>query len=122
MEAPPGAYPAGWYRSSPTPGRLGPAVLAGHAYWQGEPGACYGLRELRSGDTVAIDRADGTIATFRVDRVEEQPINDFPTEEVYGGIDHAGLRSTTCGGAYDHDTEDYQANVTSFASLVQAAD
>ena len=58
MQVPPGAYPVGWYDGSPTPGELGPAVLAGDVDWEGEPGACYGLRELRPGDTVVVDRAD----------------------------------------------------------------
>ena len=117
LEVPPGAYPVGWYDGSPTPGRLGPAVLTGHVDWEGEPGAFHGLRELRSGDTVVVDRADGTVATFRVDRVEEHPKDDFPTDEVYGDIDHSGLRLITCGGAFDEDTGNYAANVVVFASL-----
>lgn len=120
MEVPPGAYPVGWYTGSPTPGELGPAVLAGHVDWGGEPGAFYGLRELLPGDTVVIGRADGTVATFRVDRVEEHPKDDFPTEKVYGDINHAGLRLITCGGAFDEDTGDYVDNVIVFASLIAA--
>jgi hypothetical protein len=117
MEVPPGAYPVGWYDGSPTPGQRGPAVLAGHVDWQGEAGAFYGLRDLRSGDTVVIERMDGTVATFRVDRVEEHLKDDFPTDDVYGYIDHPGLRLITCGGAFDEDTGDYQSNVIVFASL-----
>ncbi len=66
---------------------------------------------------MVIDRADGIVATFRVDRVEEHAKDDFPTEEVYGDIDHAGLRLITCGGAFDEDTGDNLANVIVFASL-----
>ncbi len=117
MEVPPGAYPVGWYDGSPTPGQLGPAVLAGHVDWEGEPGAFYGLRELLPGDTVTIDRADGVVATFRVDRVEKHPKDDFPTEEVYGDINHAGLRLITCGGAFYEDTGDYLDNIIVYASL-----
>ncbi len=107
----------GWYDGSPTPGQLGPAVLAGHVDWEGEPGASYGLRELRPGDTVVVDRADGTVATFRVDRVEEHAEDDFPTEEVHGDIDHAGQRLITRGGALDEDAGDHQADIIVFASL-----
>ncbi|RBY80668.1 class F sortase [Geodermatophilus sp. TF02-6] len=117
MQVPPGAHPVGWYVGSPTPGQLGPAVLAGHVDWDGERGAFYGLRELRPGDAVAVDRADGTTATFRVDRVEEHTKDDFPSDEVYGDLDHAGLRLITCGGAFDEDTGDYLDNVIVFASL-----
>jgi len=120
MEVPPGAYPVGWYDRSPTPGELGPSVLAGHVDWAGTPGAFFGLRELRAGDRVVVDRADGTAATFQVDRVEEHHKDDFPTDEVYGDIDHAGLRLITCGGRFDEETGDYLDNVIVFASLVSA--
>lgn len=118
MEVPQGAYPVGWYEGSPMPGQLGASVLAGHVDWEGEPGAFYGLRELQPGDTVAIDRADGTVVTFVVDRVEEHLKDQFPTELVYGDIDHPGLRLITCGGAFDEETGDYQSNVIVFASRV----
>ena len=118
MEVPPGAYPVGWYDRSPTPGQLGPAVLAGHVDWAGEPGAFYGLRELLPGDEVVVDRADGTVATFRVDRVEEHDKDAFPSDDVYGDIPAAGLRLITCGGSFDSGTGDYGDNVIVFATLV----
>ena len=118
MEVPPGAHPVGWYDRSPTPGQLGPAVLAGHVDWAGEPGAFYGLRELLPGDEVVVDRADGTVATFRVDRVEEHDKDAFPSDDVYGDIPSAGLRLITCGGSFDSDTGDYDDNVIVFATLV----
>jgi hypothetical protein len=117
MEVPPGAYPVGWYDRSPTPGETGPAVLAGHVDWEGEPGAFYGLSELLPGDQVVVDRADGTAATFRVDRVEEHDKDAFPTDAVYGDTDTAGLRLITCGGSFDEDTGDYRKNVIVFATL-----
>ncbi|MGY1777074.1 class F sortase [Geodermatophilus sp. SYSU D00804] len=117
MEVPPGAYPAGWYDGSPTPGELGPAILAAHVDWAGEPGAFSGIDELLPGDEVVVDRADGTSAVFTVDRVEEHPKDEFPTDEVYGDIDHAGLRLITCGGAFDEESGDYLDNVVVFARL-----
>jgi sortase (surface protein transpeptidase) len=118
MEVPPGAFPVGWYDRSPTPGQLGPAVLAGHVDWKGKAGAFAGLRKLVAGDEVTIGRADGTVATFRVDRVEEHAKDDFPSDEVYGDIGSAGLRLITCGGSFDRKTGDYEDNVIVFASLV----
>jgi sortase (surface protein transpeptidase) len=121
LEVPPGAYPVGWYHGSARPGQQGAAVLAGHVDWEGEPGAFYGLRELVPGDTVDVERADGTVATFVVDRVETHPKDDFPSEAVYGRIDSAGLRLITCGGAVDEETGQYLDNVVVFARLVGAA-
>jgi LPXTG-site transpeptidase (sortase) family protein len=121
MEVPPGAYPAGWYEGSPTPGEIGPAVLAAHVDWAGEPGVFHRIRELRPGDEVAVTRQDGSVATFAVDRVEDHPKDEFPTTSVYGDLDHAGLRLITCGGAFDEDTGDYADNVVVFATYVPPA-
>jgi len=118
MEVPQGAYPVGWYRHSPTPGELGPAVVAGHVDWEGERGAFHGLQELVVGDQVLVDRTDGSSATFVVDRVERYSKTTFPTTAVYGDIDHAGLRLITCGGAFDERTREYLDNVVVYASLV----
>jgi sortase (surface protein transpeptidase) len=118
LEVPDGARPVGWYDGSVTPGQPGPAVLVGHVDWGGERGAFYGLRELHPGDAVVVDRADGTAATFRVDRVERHDKDDFPSATVYGQIDHAGLRLVTCGGSFDEGAGEYRDNVVVFASLV----
>jgi hypothetical protein len=117
MEVPPGAHPAGWFDRSPTPGALGPAVLAAHVDWAGEPGAFAGVDELVPGDEVVVDRADGTTAVFTVDRVEEHPKEEFPADDVYGDIDHAGLRLITCGGSFNSSSGDYRSNVVVFARL-----
>ncbi len=118
MEVPPGGYPAGWFDRSPTPGELGPAVLAGHVDWGGEPGVFWGLRTLRPGDQVLVDRADGSTATFAVDRVAQYAKDEFPAGSVYGDIDEAGLRLITCGGGFDPDVDSYRDNVVVYASLV----
>jgi hypothetical protein len=118
MEVPPVGFPAGWYSNAPTPGELGPAILAGHVDWGGRPGVFYRLRDLKSGDKITVDRQDGTVAVFRVTRVEQFPKNAFPTGLVYGDIDHAGLRVITCGGAFDRRARSYKSNIVVFADLV----
>lgn len=118
MEVPPGAYPAGWYEGGPTPGELGPAVLAGHVDWAGDAGVFAGISRLAAGDEIRVGRTDGRVATFRVERVERFAKDRFPTGAVYGDIDHAGLRLITCGGAFDDGLQDYSDNVVVFARLV----
>jgi sortase (surface protein transpeptidase) len=117
MEVPPGAYPAGWYDQSPTPGELGPAILAAHVDWGGKPGVFHAIRDLQPGDEVSVARQDGSIASFRVDRVDEYAKAAFPTEAVYGDLDHAGLRLITCGGDFDDDSGNYEDNVVVFATF-----
>lgn len=118
LEVPPSGFPAGWYTGAPTPGELGPAIIAGHVDWDGQPGVFFDLRELSSGDVIAITRRDGSIARFRVTRVEQFAKDAFPTQAVYGDIDHAGLRLITCGGAFDPGARSYHDNLVVFAELV----
>jgi hypothetical protein len=120
MEVPPGAYPAGWYTHSPTPGELGPSILAAHVDWNGEPGVFVDIRELQSGDEVVVTRQDGSTAIFSVDRVDQYPKDSFPTGAVYGDIGHAGLRLITCGGDFDDDAGSYVDNIVVYASLMRS--
>lgn len=121
MEVPPGAFPAGWYTGAPTPGELGPAVLAGHVDYGGVAGVFSRLRELRPGDAVEVTRQDGTTVVFRVTRVEQHAKDAFPTAAVYGDLDHAGLRLITCGGAFDRRARSYEDNIVVFAELDRGA-
>ncbi|MQA34705.1 class F sortase [Modestobacter roseus] len=108
----------GWYRYSPTPGELGPAVILGHidAAEYGK-GVFYDLGSMRPGDEVDVTRADGTVAVFAVTDVGQYDKDDFPTDAVYGDLDHAGLRLITCGGAFDAQTRSYEDNIVVFARL-----
>lgn len=117
MEVPPGAFPAGWYTGAPTPGELGPAILAGHVDYGGTAGVFYRLRDVEPGDTVEVTRQDGSTAVFRVTRVEQHPKGAFPTAAVYGDLDHAGLRLITCGGTFDRRVHSYEDNIIVFAVL-----
>ena len=109
---------AAWYRHSPTPGSLGPAILLGHVDSAiGGPSVFFRLGEVRPGDRVSVTRADDSVAVFIVDRVKNYAKAAFPTEIVYGNIDHAGLRILTCGGDFDDATGHYVDNIVVFASL-----
>jgi Sortase domain len=110
---------AAWYKYSPTPGSLGPAVISGHvdSVAQG-PSVFFKLGDLRPGDMVLVTRADGLVAVFRVDGVRRYPKDHFPTLLVYGNTDYAALRLISCAGPFDYATRHYVDNIVVFASLV----
>lgn len=89
MEMPPGAYPGRLVRPEPITRRGGPAELAGHVDWDGDPGVFSGLRTLEAGDQVLVDRPDGSTATPVVERVAECAKDECPVGTVYGDIGRA---------------------------------
>ena len=118
MEVPQDPAVAGWYSLGPTPGSLGPAVIAGHVTWNSAPGVFFRLGTMRPGDRVSVSRVDGERAVFEVSRVATVEKSRFPTRHVFGDLGYAGLRLITCGGPYDDRTRSYVHNVVVFARLV----
>ena len=117
MQVPQDPARAGWFTGGPAPGAVGPAVIAGHVTWNGAPEVFYSLSTLRRGDRVTVAREDGKTAVFTVGRVARFSKSQFPSQAVYGAIDHAGLRLITCGGTYDAARHKYLDNVVVFARL-----
>jgi len=120
MQTPEDFAMAGWYKYSPTPGEIGPAIIAGHVDNYLGPAVFFRLKELQPQQRIEISRQDGQVAAFSVDKVEVFDQNNFPTDAVYGNIDHAGLRLITCGGTYDVLSARYSHNVVVYASLVSS--
>ena len=107
----------GWYQYGPTPGELGPSVLVGHVDSYKGPSVFWNLSKLHIEDTVNITRSDGITVQFIVSRIAQYGQDNFLTHEVYGDIDHAGLRIITCGGTYNHLTGRYSQNTVIYADL-----
>lgn len=116
LQVPPTGFPAGWYTGSPTPGEIGPAVIAGHVDWNG-PAVFYSLNRVRLGDQIVVDRANGTTAKFKVIRIATFLKSKFPTDEVYGNLTYPGLRLITCDD-YNFKLRKYVRNTVVFAALI----
>jgi len=108
-------HATGWYTGSPTPGEIGPSIIDGHVDNVNGIGVFWRLREIVSGDTFQIARQDSSVVSFKVDKVEQLPQNQFPTNEVYGKISYAGVRLITCGGVFNSPTGHYSDNIVIFA-------
>jgi hypothetical protein len=86
--------------------------------WNGRPSVFHRLDQLKSGDKVRVERADGTTARSEVTRRGTFPKREFPTGEAYGANLTPRLILITCGGKYDADRRDYYANVVVGTQLV----
>ncbi|MFC1414124.1 sortase domain-bontaining protein [Streptacidiphilus sp. N1-12] len=80
------------------------------------PAVFYLLGALHKGDTVEVDRKDGTAAVFTVDATEVYRKRAFPSARVYGRTRDPQLRLITCGGGYDS-RAGYLGNVVLYAHL-----
>jgi sortase (surface protein transpeptidase) len=110
---------AGWYQGSPTPGELGPAIIAGHVdSWATGPAVFYHLGQVVVGAAVLVTRADRSVAHFQVTAVTSYPKTAFPTQLVYGDVNRAELRVITCAN-WNSTTKEYDNNVVVFARLVR---
>ncbi|WP_406497149.1 class F sortase [Streptomyces sp. NBC_00846] len=107
----------GWFKHGVTPGERGAAIVAGHVDTMTGPAVFLQLQFLKPGATVDIIRADGSVATFKVDSVETFSKANFPDKRVYSDTPSAQLRLITCGGAYNKTVKDYEDNVVAFAHL-----
>ena len=107
---------AGWFKGGPRPGQPGPAVIIGHVDWDHGPAVFFRLREMKPGEAVYVDRADGSTQEFTVTAVRQVAKSDFPTDDVYAPDLQSSLRLITCGGQFDYRAHNYLDNVIVFAS------
>lgn len=115
----PAADTVGWYTFSPTPGEIGPAILVGHVDDITGPAIFARLQELAIGDTADIVREDGRKVTFAVTKTAAYEADNFPSQEVYGNIDHAGIRLITCYGTFNQFTRQYSHNLVVYAKALE---
>lgn len=120
LEVPKDFDASGWYVDGPEPGELGASVIIGHVDSYEGPAVFFRLEELMPGDPVTVVTAEATSVTFVVERVEQYPKAQFPTDVVYGATQEPTLRLITCGGVFDRSAGSYQDNVVVFARLLRA--
>jgi Sortase domain len=101
----------GWFAAGPAPGAAGPALLAGHVDSKVGPGVFFRLSDLRSGNLIEVQRADGSTVRFAVTRSVQAPKVAFPTELVYAPVPGPELRLITCGGSFDRSVGHYRDNI-----------
>jgi LPXTG-site transpeptidase (sortase) family protein len=104
-----------WYQYGPAPGANGSAVLAGHVDWHGVPGIFFKLRELKTGDTVAVTMSDGSTQSWTVVDVHLVAKPQLPVADVFSRTGPPTLTLITCGGSFDWSTHHYLSNVVATA-------
>jgi LPXTG-site transpeptidase (sortase) family protein len=110
---------AGWYNRTVTPGQDGTSVILGHVDTFTGPSVFFYIKTLRPGDLIKVLRADGRVATFAVDGVQEVSKATFPSSIIYQNTRYPELRLITCGGPFDTTTRQYLDNIVVYSHLVK---
>jgi sortase (surface protein transpeptidase) len=118
MEVPTDFAQTGWFDRGPKPGRVGPAVIAGHVDDRTGPAVFFRLSELEPGDEIEVRSDDGEVVVFAVRETQQHPKDAFPTEDVYSGTPGPELRLITCSGEFDQGERSYRDNTIVFAERI----
>ncbi len=110
----------GWWSEGPQPGAPGAVIVGAHVSSRKGPGVFFRLREVRTGDLVSVDRADGTTAVFQVRGKASFPREDYPDDIVYRTTGKASVHLITCDGAFDPSIGHHEENLVVFADLVSS--
>jgi sortase (surface protein transpeptidase) len=100
MGVPHDVHDVGWYAIGVRPGQPGDAVIDGHLTWSTGPAVFSKLSQLKAGDMVVVDYADGTTHEFKVQKSQSFAWNDRPPQLfAAGGAPRLSL--VTCSGTWD---------------------
>lgn len=113
MEIPPRAEIAGWYRFGSSPAHdAGTSVIAAHVDSAlSGIGPFARLTEVRTGDEVEVELADGDLRTYRVTEVEQIGKTAIRWDDVFVRDGDHRLVLITCGGTFAAQAGSYTDNV-----------
>jgi len=115
MQAPINIFDSGWYAGSAKPGTPGAAVIDAHASGATREGLFAYLNTLVVGDTIEIEKGDGTKLKYRVTHTETVGLDTIDMQKLLKPHGNAkeGLNLITCTGEWlkDKNTYDQRALV-----------
>lgn len=112
-------YDVSWLASAAKPGDTGAALLAGFASGATKDGTFANLETLTVGDTIEVERGDGTVLTFKVvgsQRFDSDKVDmNVATTTALPGKPGLNLLSNT--GRYDVRTNKFEQRVLIFSVM-----
>jgi LPXTG-site transpeptidase (sortase) family protein len=116
LRAPASIFDAGWYNGSALPGESGAVLIDGHVHGPTKPGVFVGLKKLKTGDAITLERGDGKVFTYRVAKMQSYAKDAVDMGAAFSSAEPGkpGLNIITCDGAYD-DAGHYENRLVVFA-------
>lgn len=116
LKAPANIYDAAWYEGSAKPGEEGAVLMNGHVHGPTQPGVFFGLKKLKSGDKITIERGDGKVFSYHVVKLQTYDKDNVDMGAALSSAEPGtpGLNLITCDGEYDSSGE-YNKRLLVFA-------
>jgi hypothetical protein len=121
VDAPANVYDAGWYRDSVLPGsNTGVSLVLGHISGWSTPGVFKNINKLQPGEIIEIEKGDGTILKYSVDKSEEYSVSSIDMAKILYEVPTGthSLRLMTCGGTFNPEDDSYDSRTVVYASPV----
>lgn len=119
VDAPANVHDAGWYRDSVLPGsKSGVSLILGHVSGWSTPGVFKNIKSLSPGEIIEIEKGDGTILRYSVEKTEEYSVDAVDMAKILHEVptgEHS-LRLMTCSGNYNKQTDSYESRTVVYAS------
>lgn len=118
LGTPKNIYDTAWYSASSKPGEMGAVLIDGHYSGPNTRGVFSKLDRLKPGDTIVLERGDGTKLTYAVAKVETKPENEIDMSQLLVSVNTnvSGLNLITCGGEYDTHTNTFNDRTVVYAT------
>lgn len=122
MEIPHDFFKVGWYKESVKPGENGgkAAIINGHYDTAtGKPAVFYHIQNLTKDDEIIITSENRIRYIFKIHDIQSHPLENFPSDIVYGAVDSISLKLITCDGYWQTDKKSYSDRLVVTAHLVR---
>ena len=120
IQAPINIHDAGWYTKSAKPDQTGAMFVDGHASGATRMGLFAYIDTLKEGDTLEVEKGDGTRFAYVVKKVESVPKDSVDMTSVLSPYDAGtkGLNLMTCTGTWLPKEKTYDHRVVVYAEQV----
>lgn len=120
IQAPINIHDAGWYNKSAKPDQSGAMFIDGHASGATRMGLFAYLDTLKVGDTIEVEKGDGTRLAYVVKKVESVPKDTVDMNSVLSPYDAGtkGLNLMTCTGTWIPSEKTYDHRVVVYTEQV----
>ena len=117
---PTNVFDTAWYNQSSLPGQSGAALIDGHVSSWKTNGVFYGIKNIKPGELVKVQRGDGKVFTFSVVKNQVYPYDSVDMTALLAPIVPGvpGLNLITCTGKIIHGTNEFNQRMVVFTKLI----